>query len=81
MIESLLLPRKAPLAGTVPQSSDSLSPGQRLATLAQGNAAVLGGLVRAQPVFVGTKLTGYRIYPGGAPVSAPSPTWGFVPAI
>jgi general secretion pathway protein C len=65
IIESLLLPRKAQLAGMAPPPSDSLSPGQRLATLAQGNAAVLGGLVRAQPVFVGTKLTGYRIYPGG----------------
>jgi general secretion pathway protein C len=66
VIESLLLPRKAPLAGTLPPAANSLSPGQRLATLAQGNnAAVLGGLVRAQPVFVGTKLTGYRIYPGG----------------
>ncbi len=65
VIESLFLPRKTPLAGTAPQPADALSPGQRLATLAQGNAAVLGGLVRAQPVFVGTKLSGYRIYPGG----------------
>jgi general secretion pathway protein C len=65
VIESLFLPRKAPLAGTGPPPADSASPGQRLATLAQGNAAVLGGLVRAQPVFVGTKLSGYRIYPGG----------------
>ncbi len=65
VIESLLLPRKAPLAGTGPPPSETLSPGQRLASLAQGNAAVLGGLVRAQPVFVGTKLSGYRIYPGG----------------
>jgi len=65
VIESLYLPRKAPLAGAAPQSADAASPGQRLATLAQGNAAVLGGLVRAQPVFVGTKLSGYRIYPGG----------------
>ena len=58
VIESLFLPRKTPLAGTAPQPADALSPGQRLATLAQGNAAVLGGLVRAQPVFVGTKLIG-----------------------
>jgi general secretion pathway protein C len=67
VIESLFLPRKAPLAGTgPPQTAEaSDSPGQRLATLAQGNPAVLGGLVRAQPVFVGTKLSGYRIYPGG----------------
>jgi general secretion pathway protein C len=64
VIESLLLPRKAPLGGTV-ADANPVSPGQRLATLAQENGAVLGGLVRAQPVFVGTKLTGYRIYPGG----------------
>ena len=66
VIESLLLPRKAPLAGMMPMPADaSQSPGQRLAALAQGNGALLGGLVRAQPVFVGSKLTGYRIYPGG----------------
>jgi general secretion pathway protein C len=65
VIESLFLPRKAPLAGTVAQSAEPLSPGQRLSNLAQGNAAVLGGLVRAQPVFVGSKLSGYRVYPGG----------------
>jgi general secretion pathway protein C len=65
VIESLLLPRKGPMAGMGPQVAEAQSPGERLATLAQGNAAVLGGLVRAQPVFVGTKLSGYRIYPGG----------------
>ena len=65
VIESLFLPRKAPLAGLAPASVETLSPGQRISTLAQGNAAVLGGLVRAQPVFVGSKLSGYRIYPGG----------------
>ncbi len=65
VIESLFLPRKAPLAGTTAPQTAQSSPGQRLATLAQGNSAVLGGLVRAQPVFVGTKLSGYRIYPGG----------------
>lgn len=65
VVESLLLPRKAPLAGTVVAGSNAASPGQRLATLAQQNGAILSGLVRAQPVFVGTKLTGYRIYPGG----------------
>jgi general secretion pathway protein C len=64
VIESLLLPRKAPLAGTFTPTS-APTPGQRLATLAQQNGAILSGLVRAQPVFVGTKLTGYRIYPGG----------------
>ena len=65
VVESLFLPRKAPLAGTVAPGGNAVSPGQRLATLAQENGAILSGLVRAQPVFVGTKLTGYRIYPGG----------------
>jgi general secretion pathway protein C len=66
VIESLLLPRKVPLAGPVPTAGDAAqSPGQRLVALTQGNGALLGGLVRAQPVFVGSKLSGYRIYPGG----------------
>ncbi len=65
-IESLQLPKKAalamaaPLAGTPPQS-----PAQRLAALAQGGGGLLGGLVRAQPVMAGGKLSGYRIFPGG----------------
>jgi general secretion pathway protein C len=66
VIESLLLPRKVPLAGMPALASDGgLNAGQRIANFAQGNGALLGGLVRAQPVFVGSKLTGYRIYPGG----------------
>jgi len=66
-IESLYMPKRAPLAGTAP-TTDSASegnPGQRLAALVQGNGALMGGLVRAQAVFSGSKLTGYRIYPGG----------------
>ena len=66
-IESLLLPKKlAPATEPPPPvaATGPLSPGQRLQALAQGNGAMLGGLVRAQPVFVGTKLTGFRIYPG-----------------
>ena len=65
-IESLQLPKKlalamaTPLAGVPPQS-----PGQRLAALAQGGGGLLGGLVRAQPVLAGGKLSGYRIFPGG----------------
>ena len=65
VIESLLLPRKVPLAGVLPPEDSGQSPGQRLANFAQGNGALLGGLVRAQPVFVGSKLSGYRIFPGG----------------
>ena len=67
VIESLFMPRRAPLAGTVPAAAPANqgSPAQRLAALAQGNGAMLGGLVRAQAVFTGSKLSGYRIYPGG----------------
>jgi general secretion pathway protein C len=66
VIESLLLPRKVPLAGMPTMAADGgMSAGQRIANFAQGNGALLGGLVRAQPVFVGSKLSGYRIYPGG----------------
>jgi general secretion pathway protein C len=67
VVESLFMPRRAPLAGTMPavDSANQGSPGQRLAALVQGNGALLGGLVRAQAVFSGSKLTGYRIYPGG----------------
>jgi general secretion pathway protein C len=65
VIESLLLPRKVPLAGLLPTEDSGQNAGQRLASFAQGNGALLGGLVRAQPVFVGSKLSGYRIFPGG----------------
>lgn len=64
VIESLLLPKQlqpAPVAA----ARTSQSPAQRLAALAQGNGALLGGLVRAQAVLAGGKLTGYRIFPGG----------------
>lgn len=66
VIESLYLPRRQPLGGmTATPEPDRGNPAQRLAALAQGNGALLGGLVRAQAVFVGSKLSGYRIYPGG----------------
>jgi len=67
VIESLYMPRRAPLAGTVPamNSTNQGNPGERLAALVQGNGALMGGLVRAQAVFSGSKLSGYRIYPGG----------------
>jgi general secretion pathway protein C len=68
-IESLQLPKKLALAATPPPptASGALSPGQRLAALAQGNGALLGGLVRATPVInpSGGKLSGFRIFPGG----------------
>jgi general secretion pathway protein C len=67
IIESLFLPRRAPLGGVTPavESANRGSPAQRLAALAQGNGALMGGLIRAQAVFVGSKLSGYRIFPGG----------------
>jgi general secretion pathway protein C len=68
-IESLQLPKKIALtaAPPPPTASGMLSPGQRLAALAQGNGALLGGLVRATPVInpSGGKLSGFRIFPGG----------------
>lgn len=66
-LEALALPKKlAPQAPAATVSPALQSPGQRLVALAQGNdGALLGGLVRAQPVFNAGKLVGYRIYPGG----------------
>jgi len=72
VLETLLLPKK--LASQAPPATVApgiQSPGQRLAALAQnGDGALLGGLVRAQPVFNGGKLSGYRIYPGGRATTA-----------
>jgi general secretion pathway protein C len=67
VIESLLLPKHLqPAASAMAVASTGLSPAQRLAALAQGNGALLGGLVRAQAVLLpGGKLSGYRIFPGG----------------
>ncbi|MGH8254410.1 MAG: type II secretion system protein GspC, partial [Steroidobacteraceae bacterium] len=67
VIESLPLPKKLATAAEAPPpvaASGQLSPGQRLQALAQGNGAMLSGLLRAMPVMVGTKLSGFRIYPG-----------------
>ena len=66
VIESLLLPKKPALAAATPSAATPMqSPAQRLAALAQGGGGLLGGLVRAQPVLAGGKLSGYRIFPGG----------------
>jgi general secretion pathway protein C len=66
VIESLLLPKRLqPAASATAVTSTGQSPAQRLAALAQGNGGLLGGLVRAQAVLAGGKLTGYRIFPGG----------------
>ena len=65
VLESLLLPKK--LASIAPAATSMMqSPAQRLAALAQnGGGGLLGGLIRAQAVFSGGKLSGYRIFPGG----------------
>lgn len=67
VLETLALPKKqAPMAPAATVAPALQSPGQRLAALAQNSdGALLGGLVRAQPVFAGGKLSGYRIFPGG----------------
>jgi general secretion pathway protein C len=66
VIESLQLPKHLqPTAALPAVANTGQSPAQRLAALAQGNGALLGGLVRAQAVLAGGKLTGYRIFPGG----------------
>src|SRR5882672_8825582 len=68
VIESLPLPKLLQAAAAAPVlATTGQSPAQRLAALAQGNGALLGGLVRAQAVMdlhTG-KLNGYRIFPGG----------------
>ena len=65
VIESLLLPRHLSAIAQAPVSALQ-SPAQRLAAMAQnGGSGLLGGLVRAQAVFSGGKLSGYRIFPGG----------------
>ncbi len=66
VIESLPLPKLLQAATGAPVVANTgQSPAQRLAALAQGNGALLGGLVRAQAVLAGGKLSGYRIFPGG----------------
>jgi len=66
VIESLQLPKQLQPAKSAPVASTVQSPAQRLAALAQGNGALLGGLVRATAVLLpGGKLSGYRIFPGG----------------
>ena len=62
-LETLMLPR-------TPNSGRAAAPGAgpvtRQATGQTQNSTVLAGLVRIQPVFNQGKLSGYRIFPGGA---------------
>jgi general secretion pathway protein C len=65
-LETLLLPKKLAPPATPLAAAPVTSPGQRLATLVQNSdGGILGGLVRAQPVFNAGKLSGYRVFPGG----------------
>jgi general secretion pathway protein C len=65
-LETLLLPKKLAATPTPVAATPANTPGQRLATLVQNSdGGLLGGLVRAQPVFNAGKLSGYRIFPGG----------------
>ncbi len=57
-----MLPRTA-LKGT---SSPAPAPTPNQTAAVRENATVLAGLVRVQPVFSQGKLSGYRIFPGGA---------------
>jgi general secretion pathway protein C len=62
-LETLPLPRNPMKGGALNTTS---APGPAAQNRLQDNATVLAGLVRVQPVFNQGKLTGYRIFPGGA---------------
>jgi general secretion pathway protein C len=62
-IEALNLPRNQQPGGN---PGAPPTPVSRIAAAAAANPTLLAGLVRIQPVFVQGKLSGYRIFPGGA---------------
>jgi general secretion pathway protein C len=64
-LETLSLPHNDPAGGRGPHSSVA-PPSPTFAQAATANPTLLSGLVRVQPVFVQGKLSGYRIFPGGA---------------
>jgi len=64
VLEALKFPR-------TPQTGSAFGPSppvtrNNVAAAAAANPTLLAGLVRIQPVFAQGKLTGYRIFPGGA---------------
>ena len=63
-IEALYLPKSSGAAVAPPVVPPPASAGQRLQNMSQ-NGTLLNGLARVQAVFSGSKLTGYRIFPGG----------------
>jgi len=65
-LEALSLPHNEQPGGRSIGSAAAPSLGSRFAAAATANPTLLAGLVRVQPVFVQGKLSGYRIFPGGA---------------
>jgi general secretion pathway protein C len=63
-LETLMLPRTAALGRTAP--STAVTPSAARAASSREAQTLMAGLVRVQPVFNQGKLTGYRIFPGGA---------------
>ncbi len=74
-LESLMLPR-TPMSGG--KAAAAPNPPQH-AGAAHDNSSLLAGLVRIQPVYVQNKLTGYRIFPGGARGNAAFTQLGLMP--
>ncbi len=67
IIESLALPRH--LAGSAPPPSLSAAPTEaplveRMQELVSRNPGIIGDIMRPEPVFVGGKQQGFRVYPG-----------------
>jgi general secretion pathway protein C len=76
-LEALRLPRNMQATQGAPTAP---APAARAAAgAASGNASLLAGLVRVQPVFNQGKLTGYRIFPGGGKGTAAFTQLGLKP--
>lgn len=60
-IESLRLPVKSSGPGPV---EPTVSAGNSLALIDPDSSAVIGGIINPQPVRLGDRQTGYRVYPG-----------------
>ena len=65
-LETLSLPRNESAGGRSPSAAPPSNPGSRIAQQVAANPTLLAGLVRIQPVFTQGKLSGYRVFPGGA---------------
>jgi general secretion pathway protein C len=78
-IEALSLPRNQPAGGGPIGAAGASNIGSRLGAAAAANPTLLAGLVRIQPVFTQGKLSGYRIFPGGAKGNAAFTQLGLKP--